>query len=253
MKKIQLFSILFSTLFILASCGGGSGSGNNNNNGGTNNNGGGSSTSLPTDINGLIVLNLESWKGKGYSMGTYMIDFKNGKVKTHKLLTDSDNGISPYAYDRNNITYAEPCGEGPYPHTRTKIINIKRLSSAPIVPCSSKVIEGQGLYLVAKISPDKSKVVVEIDNGAVRYNYSPRKYVVKVFDKYTGEEIVSYENYDSPEWLPNGRLLVSASIDNDNKGIFIANKSFTNLTPIDGGGKSIRVFLFLMLALQEIS
>ena len=230
MIKRHFISILLPVMILISACGGGTGtdtSSTPSEDGGINN-----QTGLPNDINGLIVLNVEGELGKGYMQGTYMIDFKKGQVKTHKLLTSPQNGINPYAHDRNTITYAEPCGEGPYSHSRTKIINEKRLSSAPIVPCSSKFIAGRGDYIVAKISPDKSKIVIEIDNGG---GISTTNYLVKVFDRNTGKELFSSTGYDSPEWLLDGRLLVSSSIVNDNKGIFITNEDFTNLTRIDGG------------------
>jgi hypothetical protein len=225
MIKLQLRFVFVSILLLLTACGSSGSDGTPNSGDST------TSTGLPNDINGLIVLNVEGELGKGYRQGTYMIDFKKGQVKTHKLLTSPQNGINPYAHNRNTITYAEPCGEGPYSHSRTKIINEKRLSSAPIVPCSSKFIAGSGVYVVAKISPDKSKIVIEVDNGG----FTITNYLVKVFDRNTGEELFSFTGYDSPEWLLDGSLLMTSSVYNDNKGIFITSKDFTSLTRIDGG------------------
>ncbi|MEE9446156.1 MAG: hypothetical protein V3V19_10890 [Cocleimonas sp.] len=226
-SKLRSRLIFISILLLLTACGsGGDGepsSGDSK-----------TSTGLPSDINGLIVLNVEGEVHDPH--GTYKIDFNKGQVKTHRFLTSQIEGINPYAHDRNTITYAEPCGSDGYQHSRIKIINEKGLSSAQVVvPCSSTLFQGPGVLLVAKISPDKSKIAIEVNNGTDSGTYLI-KYIVKVFDINTGEELSSYRGYESPEWLPDGRLLVSSSALNDeSKGIFITSKDFENLTRIDGG------------------
>jgi Tol biopolymer transport system component len=91
------------------------------------------------------------------------------------------------------------------------------------------------VYAVAKISPDKSKIAIEIDNGNERDVDYVTHYLVAVFDRKTGEMLFHYDGYNSPEWLPDGRLLMVPNIANDKQGIFIATKDFKELTRIDGG------------------
>ena len=228
MSKLRSRFFFVPILVLLTACG----SGGEPHSGGSN-----TSTGLPNDINGLIVLNVEGRYGKKDYRGIYKIDFKNGQVKTHTFLTSQINGINPYAHDRNTISYAEPCSGGDrYLHSRMKIINEKGISTARILPCSSELLNGTGVFLVAKISPDKSKIAIEVDNGAAPSNSYLTNFIVMVFDRYTGEALSSFRGYESPDWLPDGRLLMSSSVaNNDNEGIFIASKDFKNLTRIDQG------------------
>ena len=96
------------TLLFLTSCGGGSGkSGSNTSENPSGTNG---SSGLPRDLNGLIVL--DSWDYYGYGgspQGIFAFELGNGQLKMHKRLTSSDQGVSPYAQDRQTITYAQPC------------------------------------------------------------------------------------------------------------------------------------------------
>ncbi len=230
--KLYFVSILLPVMLLISACGGTDSSSTSSEEGGTN-----SQTGLPSDINGLLVVNVEGSYGTKDYRGIYKIDFRKGQVKTHKFLTSQVNGINPYAHDRNTITYSEPCiGNDSYLHSRLKIINEKGVSTAKILPCSTEIIERTGLFRVAKISPDKSKIVIEVDNGKNYYRSQLTEFVVMVFDRNTGKILSSHRGYESPEWLPDGRLLMSSSpANNDNEGIFIASKDFTNLTRIDQG------------------
>ena len=225
----------FSIVFFLSSCGGGSGkSGASENPSGTD-----ESTGLPRDLNGLIVL--DSWDYYGYGgspQGIFAFELENGQLKMHKRLTSSDQGVSPYAQDRQTITYAQPCNGSRNFHL-TKTINIKGVSSDTIISCSSKILTDYsyyafGRYIVAKLSPNKNYIAVEIrthDTVDTRIE----KIIIKVFNSQTKEELGSFENYSSPEWLPGGRLLIATSKQNTKNGIYITNNSFTRLTRIDQG------------------
>lgn len=217
-----------SIILLLTACGSGDGGSSSS----PDTEGNATSTGLPSDINGLIVLNVEGDNGKGYTEGSYMIDLDKGQVKKHRLLTDISNGYNPYAHDRQTITYAEPCRSN---DTRLKIINEQRLSSTEIVPCGSESINGRAVFLAAKISPDKGKIAIEVDNGRGNGSASATRYLLIVYDRNTGEKLFYYKGYDSPEWLPDGRLLMSSSSTNDNKGIFIASKDFRTVSRIDQG------------------
>jgi hypothetical protein len=231
MKSITSVLSLVSLIFILlTACGGGNTSGNTTNPSGEESGGTNSQTGLPSDLNGLIVLNARNDSVSSSYQGVYAFGLTNGKIINNKQLLAPSKGVHTYAHDRDTITYAEPC-PGTYTHNLTKIINEEGLSSKRIIPCSSNIIAGQGVYELAKISPDKSKIAIQVDTGTSdSWN---TEYIVKVFEMDTGAELHSYKDYFSPEWHPDGRLLLSSSDENENKGIFITDRNFTLLTRID--------------------
>lgn len=229
-NNFQLKLFFISTILVLSACG--SSSKTNSNNSTSDSGSSSPSIGLPNNINGLIVLN--TWTNAGNNYGIYSIDFVNGQISSSRRLTTENKGINPYAHDRNTITYAEPCS-GQYTHHRLKTIDENGLSSAQIIPCSSDLWGSVGKYEVAKISPDKSKVAIELDSGINTTTWNT-KYLIKIFDVSTGEELYSYMDYQSPEWHPSGRLLLAASDENNTKGIFITDKDFNQqLTRIDLG------------------
>ncbi len=253
MISLKLF--LLSTLLVLTACGGGSTGNSGSDNGsdgdttGDSGTGGGSDggtstdddglkVGLPNDINGLLVLN--AWdRPSGYSHGIFQFELKNGRLKNHKQLVQPPKvGLNPYAHDRNTISYSEPCGNQTSHNHRIKNINEKNILSGEIIACSSKLINSAWQrYNVAKYSPDRSKIAVQIEKSQVSTTYS--EYIVSVFNSKTGDLIKSYIDYGSPEWHPDGRLLLSPTPNyynsEDKKGIFITNKDLTQLTRMDQG------------------
>lgn len=219
--------IITSALFIVVallinSCGGGG----KTTNAVESNTGASDESNLPNNINGLLALNTwSSWSQDNYK-GIYIIDFSNGEVTKHRLLTTFSKGVNPYIHDRQTITYAERCIDPV--NFRIKIINENGVSSAPILPCTTAFnFEGYGSLgriKVAKYSSDRTKIALEIYRGA--YGSLPVKYEVKVFDVNSQNEIGTYTHFVSPDWNNDGSLLLSASDANQEKGIYIVNKDF---------------------------
>jgi WD40 repeat protein len=220
--KINILLMLNTFLVLLTACGGSGGgaAGEDPSSVGTN-----PSTGLPSDINGLIVFAISD-RTSTVSKGTYAINFTGGQIGTHRQLTTVTTGRHPYALDRKTITYAEPCGGSVVYNDRIKTITEKGLSSAQVVPCALDFFPlSGGNYIVAKFSPDKTKIAVQIRNGG-QYDY------IKVIDVQTGNEIASYKNFISPEWNSDGnRLLFSASDNNLEKGIYLVDID-TNQQPM---------------------
>ncbi len=257
---ISLRLFLLSILLILTACGGGStsnsgiDSGSNDDttgdsgtstsdegtgestDGGTSTNNEGLKVGLPNDINGLLVLN--AWdRPSGYNHGIFQFELKYGRLTSHeKLVQPPKVGLNPYAHDRKTITYSEPCGNHSAHNHRIKNINEMNISSDEIIECSSELINSAWQrYNVAKYSPDRSKIAVQIEKSQSGTVYS--EYIVTIFNSKTGEVIKSYVDYGSPEWHPDGRLLLSPTSNyynsEDKKGIFITDKNLTQLTRMD--------------------
>lgn len=254
----QLRLMLLSVLLVLTACGGSDGDGNSgidngsdnsstgtNDPGTDNGNGNGDNTSheglnvgLPSDINGLLVVNAAEKISYYYRpRGIYRFELKNGRLIDHKkLIKPPKLGLNPYAHDRDTITYSEPCSNHYAPDYRIKIINKKNISSNEIIKCSSEFSNSalQG-YKVAKYSPDRSKIAVEVEQSQTGTTYF--EYIVLVFNSNTGELIKRYVDYGSPEWHPDGRLLLSPTDNFHNdvnlKGIYITDKNLTQLRRID--------------------
>lgn len=233
MKAISVLLRIFfiSITFLLTACGSGDGSDStstNAGNGGTN-----SKTELPSDISGLVVL--EAWDMYGYSgmpQGIFSFELESGQLKTHKRLTTGGQGVRPYAQSRDVITYAQPCHD--QINHRTRTFDEKGISSEVIIPCSTNYFSSFAWYTVAKISPNKKYIAVEIEtNDRVRPHVTKR--IVKVFDMTTKEELSNFENYNSPVWLPDNRLIMATSKLNNDSGIYLTDKRLAQLTRIDQG------------------
>jgi Tol biopolymer transport system component len=236
--------LLVSLSFILlTACGGGNSSGNT-----TSPSGGGgthSQTGLPNDLNGLLVF--DTSRSAYGSTGIFSFDISDGSIIPESIgkITEGDQGEAPYAYDRNTIVYAKRCNGTKTHHVKT-IKGSGLASSFNITtPCTSAIkartsTEGyQNNFApikVAKLSPDQTKVAISVEHYIV---YEQQEaYTVFIYDVNTGEEVSRYPKYASPEWLSDGRLLLTPDGDDavEKKGIYITDhqlSSVDELTRID--------------------
>ncbi len=228
MEKIHLrFSfVLFNvlTIFILTSCG----SSANSNAGDDNNQPG-----FPSEINGLITFDLYDSGASLGRVGIFILELNHGAIVKKRQL----NGQYPYAYDRKHILFSKPCA-GSSGH-RIKAISAKGLESASYyTPCSNTIVKQRSYFnesdsppfVLSKLSPDKTKVVVQVEWG-LRKNTT---YALLVFDANTQELIKRYDDYAYPDWLPDGRLLISPrGSETNSTGIYLTNSTFTRLSRID--------------------
>ncbi len=244
MKSVISVISLISLSFILLTACGGDSSGNTTSpsggSGGTN-----SQTGLPNDLNGLLVFDTQ--RAAYGSLGIFSFELSDGSILPESIgrITEGDQGEAPYAYDRNTIVYAKRCDGTKTHHVKT--IKSSGLASSFNIstPCTSTIKtrtssqSSKNHYLpikAAKLSLDQTKVAISVELYIV--SKDQEAYTVLIYDVNTGEEINRYPKYASPEWLPDGRLLLTPDGDDavEEKGIYITDFELSGvgaLTRID--------------------
>ncbi len=224
MKQLQFFSICFSVLLILVSCGGGSSGGRND----SSNTDTDKQTGLPQNINGLLTFGL--YNSSSY-VGLFVLDLKNGRIVENRLAATDSVHMNPSAFDRNTIVYVSSCG---YLSTFLKTVSFNGLvAKSPLTPCPTNVLSSSkiGNISYGTLSPDKTKIAIQIyHDQAGDYTYYTSIYNVK-----TKKIIKQYKYYADPVWLSNGKLLLTASgTTTSNVGIYQTDINFSdNLLRID--------------------
>ena len=237
-----LHLILLST--VLTACGGGNSGNNNSTTLGGGNTGTNSQTGLPNNLNGLLAFDTER---PAYGpLGIFVFGIKGGSIIPESIgkITEGDQGESPYAYDRNTIIYAKRC-DGTSTHHVKAITSSGLASSLNITtPCTSTFgarnwpYEVKQSFLpikVAKLSQDRKKVAITVE---LSLENGKEGYTIIVYNINTGEEVSRYPKYASPEWLADGRLLLTPNGDDAValNGIYITDTQLSGvagLTRID--------------------
>ena len=240
--------LLFSFIsLILLSCGGSSNDSSIADNSNTDN-----SFNPPSNLNGLIAFN-RMRAGSHEVSGMFVLGLSNGKIEKKKLITNLHSGDrNPYAFSRNKILFAKHCNGGKSTHQIAYINTQGLVSEEKVSPCSSTIKfpgEVYGDYhdenryapiVVGKLSPDESKIAIEVMHYAgVNEDYNH----IYVYDVRTGNELKHFYHFGNPEWHPDGRLLLSpVSTKVEETGIYITDPDLSKPRRIDQGKINMRIF-----------
>lgn len=212
MKNFSAFaSLLTFLILLLCSCGGSPGT--NPNNGG--NNGGNIK-----DFAGRLTLDEYDFIGGEHLS---VIDIQLSSGSKNRVI----NGFKPWRHSQGKVIFLQGCGSGVQ---RVAIADTQGLIT-PVSPCSSEVPNpgaSDSRFDFSKLSSDQQRFAVEW----YYYLNSGYLYNIIVYDL-SGKQVALFEGYNSPEWLPDGRLLMAGATGRN--GIYLTDAALQNLTRIDNG------------------
>ena len=133
------------------------------------------------------------------------------------------SGSMPSRHQKGKVVFREGCGAE---SLQLSILDTQG-HSKPITPC---IHNRQFSYLQSKISPDESKIFTIIQylvSNQDSYTGSTYENKALVFDM-EGNLILEQKYAISGDWLPDGRLMLSAG-----NGLFLLDKNLENLQRID--------------------
>lgn len=170
----------------------------------------------PGQFDGVLTLDEYDWFSTQPYLGVIRLDLATGGKR--RFL----DGRNPWMHPSGHTAFVQPCGDRV---SRVAVADAQGLFDV-VTPCSSE-IPGPGYtsadFGFTKLSPDASRVAVET-RLYVDFEF---EWSTLVFEN--GEEIARFEGYYAPEWLEDGRLLLSA------EGLYVANAALDDVERIDGG------------------
>ena len=177
------------------------------------------SWSTSQGLNGILTFD-ESDNFSKERTGIVSFELIDGKeTRGYKVAT----GGFPYAHKNGIVLFKQGCG--------LSVINQDGFTKS-VVPCPPVERYHQAYYEHPQLSPSGLFVAVELKKAF--YNKSSyhmdRQVSTLIFD-IKGNQIARYNNFFSPTWLPDGRLLISSQ--RNRYGLFITDKSFKKYSQID--------------------
>ena len=169
-------------------------------------------------FSGVITLDEYDWLDVNVSrLGVVEIDLAEGTLRR------VSDGKYPWRHASGDVIYAQSCGSDV-----SRIVRVDETGlPVQITPCSSE-IENPGAsptdFEFSRLSPDGTKVAVE----ASAYVDFENEYQTLVFDTADHTLLASFDDLTEPEWLPDGRLILSG------EGLYVTDENLENLTSLDG-------------------
>jgi len=147
------------------------------------------------------------------------------------------NGIDPHRTASGETAFLARLEPGAVADRGVVVADAQGATGTPLYICVDFSMISNRLCHTPRLSPNKQLVAFgTADTGGSvckdGYDFYWADYVV-VRDR-TGHEVVRFEGYNYPDWLPDGRLLMMGSSCR-NAGVWITDASFTTLTRVDGG------------------
>lgn len=169
----------------------------------------------PGQYSGIVTLDEYDWFAVAPYLGIVRVDLRTGGKR--RFLS----GRNPWMHPSGRTAFIQPCGDGV---SRVAVADAQGLFET-VTPCSLE-IEGPGYSPgdlgFVKLSPDETRVAVEA------FFFVDWGYVYKTLVFEDGAEIARFDDLYAPEWLPDGRLLLSG------EGLYVANRALTGVERIDG-------------------
>ncbi len=169
-------------------------------------------------FSGVITLDEYDWLDPRVSrLGVVEIDLAEGTLRR------VSDGKYPWRHASGDVIYAQACGSA-----MSRIVRVDDTGlPVQITPCSSE-IENPGAsptdFEFSRLSPDGTKVAVEAQ-AYVDFEY---EYQTLVFDTTDQTLLASFDDLTEPEWLPDGRLILSG------EGLYVTDENLENLSSLDG-------------------
>ena len=220
------FSLVFLVFMaILVSCGGGSSPGSEEGS----DLGGGSGSGI-SGLNGLITF--EEHDVVNEDVGVISFELSKGN---HEQGFTVVTGKFPYRHPNGKVVYSQKCGRSSL-DTKISVVDTNGLIT-PITPCITELSNTMSLpyYEYAKLSPDESMIAVEVVHGVNKSSIDERMYSIFVYDL-NGQEIERFSHFNSPEWLPDGRLMLLGSKEGS-YGIYTTDYNLKNISQLDTGNR----------------
>src|SRR5262249_25243063 len=129
-------------------------------------------------------------------------------------LTVRFSGVDASRTPAGETSYLTPLGGGYYADFAVVVANARGVPGAPLFVCRQYHYATASTCAAPKVSPDGKLVAVRSTGGGGKvckgsYDMYWSDYVI-LLDR-SGHEVTRLEGYGSPEWLPDGRLLMMAT------------------------------------------
>jgi WD40 repeat protein len=146
------------------------------------------------------------------------------------------NGIDPHRVPSGETAFIARLAPGAVANHGIVVADARGVTGTPLYVCRDFSWLNNRICHTPRLSPNKQLVAFGTagDGGSVcqdSYGLYWANYVV-VLDR-NGAEVARFEGYYTPDWLPDGRLLMLGSSCR-NAGVWIADASLRTLTRVDG-------------------
>lgn len=170
----------------------------------------------PGQFRGILTLDEYDWFSTTPHLGVMRLDLGTGGKR--RFL----DGRNPWMHPSGDTVFIQGCGDRV---SRVAVADPSGLFEV-VTPCSSEIpVDGvvNANFGFVKLSPDQERVAVET-SFFVDFEF---EYSTIVFEG--GQEIARFEGLYAPEWLEDGRLLLSG------EGLYIVDAAMGEPARIDGG------------------